>query len=55
MKSQLIPYFLNENEHIYWIQDLESEVHSIWDLWISGIQEYKDNGFLKFRMGNNFR
>ena len=35
MKSQSIAYLLNESEHIYWIQDPEDEVHSIWDLWIS--------------------
>ena len=31
-KAQLIAYLLNESEHIYWILDLESGVHSIWDL-----------------------
>jgi hypothetical protein len=39
MKSQSIAYLLFESEHMYWIWDLESEVHSIWDLWISGLQE----------------
>ena len=32
MRSQSIAYLLNDNEHIYWIWDLEGEVHSIWDL-----------------------
>ena len=32
MKSQSIAYLLNESEHVYWILDLEGEVHSIWDL-----------------------
>ena len=47
MKSQSIAYSLNGSEHIYiyWMWDLESEVHSILDLWISGLQECKDNGF----------
>ena len=34
-------------EHMYWIWDLEGEVHSIWDLWICGLQECKGNGFSK--------
>ena len=48
---------LNENEDIYWILDLESEVHSIWDLWISDLQECKGNCFSKSGgwAGNNFR
>jgi hypothetical protein len=29
MKSQSITYLLNGSEHIYWILDLEGEVHSI--------------------------
>ena len=32
MKSQSIAYLLYGSEHIYWIWDLENEVHSIWDL-----------------------
>ena len=55
MKPQSIAYLLNGSEHIYWILDLEGEVHSIWDLWISGLQECKGNGF--FEVGwvdNNF-
>ena len=32
MKSKSIAYLLNGSEHIYWIWDLEDEVHSIWDL-----------------------
>ena len=39
MKFQLIVHLLNGSEHIYWIWDLDGEVHSIWDLWISGLQE----------------
>ena len=34
---------LDGNEHIYWILDLQSEVHLIWDLRVSGLQECKSN------------
>ena len=48
-------FLLNESEHIYWTWDLESQVHSIWDLWIGGLQECKGNGFFKVgRAYNNF-
>ena len=53
MKFQSIAYLFNGSEHIYIyidiyrILDLEGEVHSIWDLWISGLQECKGNGFFK--------
>ena len=43
MKSQTTAYLLSGSAHIYRILDLEGEVHSIWDLWISGLQEYKGN------------
>jgi hypothetical protein len=29
-KSHSIAYLLNGSEHIYWILELENEVHSIW-------------------------
>ena len=32
IKARSIKYLLNGSEHIYWIVDLEVEVHSIWDL-----------------------
>ena len=32
MKSQSIAYLLFGSAHIYWILDLEDEVHSIWNL-----------------------
>ena len=32
-KSQSIACLLNGSEHIYWILDLETEVHSIWVIW----------------------
>ena len=41
MKSQSITYLLNGSEHIYWILDLENEVHSIWFRWTSGLRECK--------------
>ena len=48
MKSQSIVYLLYGSEHIYWILDFQSKVHSIWDLWISDLQKCKDNDFLKW-------
>jgi hypothetical protein len=47
IKSRWIAHLLNGSEHIYWILDLEGEVHSIWDLWISGLQECKDIDFFE--------
>ena len=32
MKSQPMAYLLGGSARIYWIWDLEGEVHSIWDL-----------------------
>ena len=49
MKSQSIAYLLNGSEDIDWILDLEGALHSILDLWISGLQKCKGNGF--FRAG----
>ena len=49
LKSQSIAYLLNGNEDIYWILDLEGEVHSIRDLWISGLQECKGVGYFKVK------
>jgi len=46
MKSQSIVYLLNEIEHAYWLLDLGDEMHLIWDLWRSSLQECKGNGFL---------
>ena len=55
MNSQSIAYLLNGSEHIYKILDLEGEVHSIWDLWISDLQECKGNDFFEVgRAGNIF-
>ena len=47
MKSQPIAYLPIGSAHIYWILDLEGEVHSIWDLWSSGLQELKCNFFFE--------
>jgi hypothetical protein len=38
MKSKSISYLFNESEDRYWILDLEGEVHSIWDLYISAFE-----------------
>ena len=40
-KSQSITYLLNGSEHIYWILDLENQVHSIRVICTSGLQECK--------------
>ena len=37
MKFQAMAHLFNGSEHIYWIWDLEDEVHSRWDLWTSGL------------------
>ena len=56
MKSLTTVYLHNGNEHIYWSLDLEGEVHSIWNLWITGLQECKGNGFSEVgRTDINFR
>ena len=56
MKSQSIAFPLNRSKDIYWILDLEGEAHSIWDLWISGLQEYNGNGFFEVGWaGKSFR
>ena len=46
-KSQSIAYILRGNEHVYWTWGLQGEVHQIWDLWTSDIQECKNNFFLE--------
>jgi len=43
MKSQSIVSSLNGSEHVYWILDLEDDVHSIWVMWTSGLQECMGN------------
>ena len=55
MKPKSIAHLLNGSGHIYWVLDLEGEVHSIWDLWLSGFQECKSNEFFGNWTGNNFR
>jgi hypothetical protein len=56
MKSESIAYLLNGSEHIHWILDLKGEMHSLWDLWISGLQKCKGNGYFEVgRASNNFR
>ena len=43
------------NIYIYWILDLEDQMHLIRDLWISGFQECKGNGFSEVgRVGSSF-
>ena len=48
MKSQSIAHLLKESKHIYiWVLNLESQMQSVWDFWTGGLQECKDNYFLK--------
>ena len=47
IKSYSFAYLPNGSEHIYWILDLEGEVHSIWDLYKSGLQDARAMIFLK--------
>ena len=49
MKSQSMAYLLSGSEHIYWILDLEGEVHSIWVLWTR--RPSKMQGQLFFEVG----
>ena len=52
LKSQSLSYLLNGSEHMYWILDFEGEVHSIWDLWRTYLQECKGNGFFEIRQAS---
>jgi len=52
--SQSVACLLNGNEYIHifmciyiWVVDLEGEVHSIWDLWISDLHKCKGNSFFE--------
>jgi hypothetical protein len=55
MKTKSIVYLLIGSAHIYWIIDLEGEVHSIWDLYSIGLQECKGNvSFEVWRGGQQF-
>ena len=47
MRSQSIYCLLSGSACMYWILDPESELHSIWDLWTSALQECK--AFFLFR------
>ena len=47
--------FAHGSVDLYWIMDLEGVMHPIRDLWTSGFQECKGNGFFEIgRAGNNF-
>ena len=51
MKSQIVAYSLSGSVHIYWILDLECEMHSIWDLWTRRPSRRKGQCFSQSRMG----
>ena len=57
MKPQSIAQLFNYgSEHIYLILDLECEVHSVWDLWISGLKNARAMSFFSIgRVGSSFR
>jgi hypothetical protein len=56
MKSQSVVELPTRSAHIHWILNLEGEVHSIWELWSSNLQECKGNIFLKLGgAGNMFQ
>ena len=44
-----VAYSLSGSEHIYWILDLQHEVHSIWVIWTRGLQECKGNFIFQSR------
>ena len=43
VKYHSIAYLLNGNEHIYWVLDLEDEVHSRWVIRTSNLHACNDN------------
>jgi hypothetical protein len=51
LKSRSILYLLSGSEHVYWILDLGGDMHSIWVLWTSRLQECKGNLFFEVRRG----
>ena len=56
MKSQSIAFLPIGSAHIYWILDLEGEVHSIWDYGQATFKNVRAILFLKLgRTGNMFR
>ena len=46
MNSQSTAYLPNGSEHIYWILNIENEVHSIWVIWTSNLQECKGQAWV---------
>ena len=45
----------NISIYIYWNLDLEDEVHSIWDLWVSGLKNASAMSFFEIGQAcNNF-
>ena len=46
--------FTRRKEHIYWILDLDNEVHSIWVIWTSGLQESKGQAKVGASQGRAF-
>jgi hypothetical protein len=56
MNSQSIAFLLTENEHTYWILNLEKKMHSIWIIWKRLSRMQRQFYFLKtYETYNNFR
>ena len=57
-ESQSIANLLNGSGHIYWILDLDNQVHSIWVIWTSGLQDSMNQarvgGQGRGRLGSGF-
>ena len=53
-KNEILVNYLSTHwkwTYIYYILDLEGEVHSIWDMWRSGLQECEGNDFFEVGWG----
>ena len=53
IRSQSIAYLLNKSEHIHWILDIEDEIHSIWVIWASNLQNARTS--LCFKVGQSMQ
>ena len=53
IKSQSIISLPRGSELIYWTLGLQGEVHSIWDVWMGGLQECKDDLLLESGEASN--
>jgi hypothetical protein len=49
--ESMLSNYLFTSAHIYWISNLEGEVHSIWDWWTNNLQVYRGNVSSKVEPG----